>query len=272
LPQILPLFPDNINVFIDLFSGGGNIGLNVKANQIICNDIIEQVINFCKECRNKSSTEMVEVIHKNIDTYKLSKTNAEGYLRLRKDYNDGKRAWDIFYTLVCYSFNNQIRFNRKQEYNMPFGKDRSSFNPTLEEKFIGFVDAINKKNIKFVNKDFREIPFNKLKSDDFVYADPPYLITCASYNEQDGWNKEKEIMLLNILDELNDRGVKFALSNVLESKGKSNDILKEWSNKYIIHKLNCSYGNASYQRKDKNKDTSLEVLVTNYKPLNIVSD
>lgn len=35
LSQILPLFPDNINRFVDLFCGGGNIGVNVKANKII---------------------------------------------------------------------------------------------------------------------------------------------------------------------------------------------------------------------------------------------
>ena len=35
LPQILPLFPDNINTFVDLFGGGFNVGINVKANKII---------------------------------------------------------------------------------------------------------------------------------------------------------------------------------------------------------------------------------------------
>lgn len=39
LPQILPLFPDNINTFIDLFTGGCNVGVNVEANKIVCNDI-----------------------------------------------------------------------------------------------------------------------------------------------------------------------------------------------------------------------------------------
>lgn len=29
LPQILPLFPGDIRVFVDLFCGGCNVGLNV---------------------------------------------------------------------------------------------------------------------------------------------------------------------------------------------------------------------------------------------------
>lgn len=97
-----------------------------------------------------------------------------------------------------------------------------------------------------------------------MYCDPPYLITCASYNEQDGWNETKERELLNLLDELNERGVRFALSNVLENKGKSNDILKEWSKKYKVHHLNNTYGNCNYHAKDKSNNTTDEVLIVNY--------
>lgn len=39
LPQILPLFPKDINLFVDLFCGGCNVGLNVKSNRVIYNDL-----------------------------------------------------------------------------------------------------------------------------------------------------------------------------------------------------------------------------------------
>jgi site-specific DNA-adenine methylase len=155
---------------------------------------------------------------------------------------------------------------------MPFGKDRSSFNPSLQKKFIDFVDNLKNKNINFVHKDFRGLPFDKLNSNDFVYADPPYLITCASYNENGGWNEEHEKDLLKLLDKLNQNGVKFALSNVLESKGKSNDILKEWSKDYIVNRLNYTYNNCNYQKKDKEENSVVEVLITNYKVQDIVSN
>lgn len=264
LPQILPRFPDNINTFVDLFCGGGNVSVNVKANKIYGTDIQKEVINFLDYCVHNDSKEMLNTINKLVDTYELTKTNKEGYLKIRKDYNSGNKSWDIFYTLVCYSFNNQIRFNSKGEYNMPFGKDRSSFNPTLQQKFISFIDGLKNKDIQFLHKDFRQLKINNLNKNDFVYCDPPYLITCASYNESGGWKEKEEKNLLNILDQLNDKGIKFALSNVLESKGNSNDILKEWSKKYIIHRLDAKYGNANYQRKEKDDSTTLEVLITNY--------
>ena len=103
-----------------------------------------------------------------------------------------------------------------------------------------------------------------LGENDFVYCDPPYLVTCASYNEQDGWNETKERELLELLDNLNARGIKFALSNVLENKGKTNEILKVWAEKYNVHYLNYSYGNCNYHAKDKSENSTVEVLITNY--------
>lgn len=262
LPQILPLFPNSMDIFIDLFTGGCNVGINIHANKIICNDIQEEVINFLKICKKLSSKEMVEKLYVIKRKYKLSKINKEGYLNLRKDYNLGNKKWYMFYSLVAHSFSNQIRFNKKGEFNLPFG-DRY-FNPILQDKFIKFVDKLKDINIEFVNKNFQELNFDKLSNNDFVYCDPPYLITVASYNENGGWNENKEKQLLNLLDKIDNKGIKFALSNVLLHKGKSNDILKEWSNKYNIHHLNNTYSSCNYHTKDKSKNSSDEVLITNY--------
>lgn len=35
LPQILPYFPEDINIFVDLFCGGCNVGVNIDANTMI---------------------------------------------------------------------------------------------------------------------------------------------------------------------------------------------------------------------------------------------
>ena len=106
-----------------------------------------------------------------------------------------------------------------------------------------------------------------MTSKDFVYVDPPYLITCATYNEQGGWDETSEKDLLAFLDDLNGRNIRFALSNVLRSKGKENDILIKWlkrnADRYKIVRLNYSYSNSNYQTKDKTS-SSEEVLIINY--------
>ncbi|WP_415276445.1 DNA adenine methylase [Clostridium perfringens] len=262
LPQILPYFPDDINLFVDMFSGGGNVGINVEANKIVMNDIESVVIDLMNYLKNngckKSLSELKDIIQK----YNLSKTNEDGYKRIREDYNLGNKDSMMFYAMLTHAFNYQIRFNKNGEYNMPFGRNRSSFNPNMESNFIKFVNKLSDKHI-FTNKDFREIKLDKLNSNDFIYCDPPYLITCASYN--DGWNELLERDLLSILDSANDKGIKFAISNVLENKGKENIILKDWAKKYNIHLLDKTYKNCNYQSKDKNKEnTTKEVLITNY--------
>jgi len=170
----------------------------------------------------------------------------------------------MFYTLICHSFSNQIRFNSKNEFNMPYGK--RDFNKNIRINLKAFLDKLHKIDIEFTNLDFREVNISNLTKSDFLYADPPYLITCATYNEKNGWKDKDERDLLNLLNKLNENNVRFALSNVLESKGNSNDILKEWiKNKgYNVYKLNAKYGNANYQRVDKNDSTTIEVLITNY--------
>lgn len=262
LNQILPLFPKNINTFVDLFTGGCNVAVNVNANKIIANDLCTQVINTYKGIQNNNTEKAIEMIEKIINEYDLSKENKEGYLELRNNYNDGNKEWYVFYTLLAYSFNNQIRFNKKGEFNMPFGKGRSSFNPTLKKKFEDFSNAIHNKNIKFTNNDFKKLNIDKLKDDDFVYLDPPYLVTEATYNT--GWNEETEKELLSLCDRLNEKGIKFAISNVLEHNGSKNEILINWSKNYNVNYLNYDYSNCNYHKKD-NGHKSIEVLITNYK-------
>ena len=264
LPQILPYFPDEINTFIDLFCGGCNVGINIKANKIICNDIENHVINFMNETKNISTEECLKILKDTIKEYNLSKTNEDGFKLIREDYNNGKNTWNMFYAMITNAFNYQIRFNNKGKYNMPFGRDRSSFNSTLEKNFIKFMNKLHNININFTNNNFLNLKLDKLSTKDFIYCDPPYLVTCASYNEKDGWNETHEKELLNLLDEINNKHIRFALSNVFENKGKSNDILKEWSKKYKVIHLNNTYGNCNYHTKDKSNNSTDEVLIINY--------
>ena len=264
LPQILPLFPNNINTFYDMFCGGCNVGVNIKANKIVCNDKEHVVINLMNNWKQINSNQALKLLEETIDKYKLSKTNEEGFKNIRNNYNRGDQSWYMFYAMLTNAFNYQIRFNKNGEYNMPFGRNRSYFNPTLKSRFVKFIDRLNNINIEFLNKDFRYLEPKELNDKDFVYFDPPYLVTCAAYNEKDGWNQQNDIDLMNLCDRLSDNNVKFAISNVFENKGKSNDMLKEWSNKYNVYHLNNTYANCNYHTKDKSKNNTDEVLITNY--------
>lgn len=256
LPQILPLFPKNIDTCIDLFGGGFNVGINVPAKEVIYNDLNLPVVQILEYIHRNETDEILGEIDKIIKQYDLSKINKEGYLRLRNYFNklESKQPV-ILYVLICYAFNNQMRFNSKGEFNMPFGE--RYFNPTLRERFIEFSEAISNKGCKFTNADFREFIGMTFNENDFLYCDPPYFNSTATYNENGGWTNTDEEDLRDMLATSN---VKWALSNNL----KTNLTLKDWAENhdYKIHYLNTTYGNCNYQKKDKTKD--IEVLITNY--------
>lgn len=263
LPQIIPLFPEKINIFYDVFGGGLNVGLNVKSDKIVYNDTLSEVVDMLRLFKEVDIDILLNSIDNVIKEYHLGKYNKQGYLDLRLQYNSLKNhevfkfeSSILLYVLICHSFSNQIRFNSNREFNVPFGKGRSSFNPTLRDKFIHFVTSLKEKNITFLCHDFKDLKVPKYA---FVYCDPPYLNSTATYNEKGGWNCDKELELLKFLDDLDNEGIKFALSNNLKYE---NHILIDWIEKnkdtYKVHYLNADYRNCNYQKKD------IEVLITNY--------
>ncbi len=268
LSKLLPLFPSNINTFVDLFTGGANIAVNVEASNIIANDQLTYVIDMYKYFQNTPIEIILQKIQNRIEYFQLDQQNNNGYIQLRHEYNNTPNALDLF-ILTCFSFNHQIRFNNKHQFNTPFGKERSSFNASIEKNLIQFCSQIREKNINFLNLDFIHIDMDILSNDDFVYCDPPYLISTGSYNDGNrgfkNWTEKEEYQLLELLDFLNNKNIKFALSNVLFHKEKSNLILIEWAKKYHINFIDNNYKNCSYQLKGRSSNT-VEVLITNYIP------
>ena len=169
----------------------------------------------------------------------------------------------MLYVLIVYAFNNQIRFNSRGEFNLPVGK--RDFNKKMKAKLNAFIDRLQEGNYVFSCADFRDTDISGLTENSLVYCDPPYLITCATYNEQGGWNPQCEYDLLNLLDKLDRQRIKFALSNVLRSKGNTNEILTEWLEQrdYRVIHLNHSYANSNYHKRDKTRSAE-EVLILNY--------
>lgn len=266
LPQILKFFPKRIDRFVDLFAGGLDVSLNVNANSIYCNDINNYVIDMYRTFQQHSTEDVLNEIDRIIDLYGLSKTNQEGYLNLRSEYNKNRNPFFLF-SLISFGFNHQIRFNNDKLFNNPFGKNRSCFNSNMRTNLILFQEKIP--NFIFSSNNFRSFNYTFLDSGDFVYADPPYLITCGSYNDGkrgfEGWSSDDDEFLFHILDELNGKKIRFALSNVTEHKGNKNVTLERWAtdNHYHIHRMNFNYDNSNYQSTGKNNITK-EVLITNY--------
>ena len=264
--SIQEFFPENIDTFVDLFCGGCDVSINTDANNVYANDINYHVIGILKEFQKHDVDYILEYIDSTIEKWQLSKTNESGYKAFRGYYNQTKNPLDL-YVLMCFSFNYQFRFNSSHDYNNPFGRNRSSFNEIMRNNLILFKQQID--DIHFSAVDFYDFDYDILKTGDFIYADPPYLLTCGSYNDGKrgfrGWTENDDQELLKLLTELSERGVNFALSNVIEHKGFINDAIIEWAsnNGYSIHDINFNYNNCNYHTNNRENVTK-EVLITNY--------
>ena len=188
----------------------------------------------------------------------MSRYNKDAYNLLRADYNTDKDIVKLF-VLLIYGFNHYLRFNNKDEFNVPVGK--VDFVKTLRDKTRTYCNAIRNKQLHITNLDFRcEQLYIGAEQTTLFYFDPPYLITQAPYNIS--WTEQDERDLLNLIDGLNDNGYRFMLSNVSQSNGKRNNLLCDWMQKYNVRHIHRQYLNSSYQK--KNLSAADEVVISNF--------
>lgn len=273
LGEMLPKFPENIKTFVDMFGGAGNVSLNVEAEKIVYNEYLwylTDIMQFFKDNDNEVIDKKLKEIV--IQNGLVSENTPEAQAKFRafrtKWNNDKVKCPLELYVLATFSFNYMFQWNRSGGFNCPFGKEVTGLNPTKKSKIFSAADVLKEKDIKIVNGSFEALDTSALGAEDFVYADPPYLITTAGYNNGaagGGWDEEMDKKLFDKLDELNKQGVKWAMSNVFYHKGETNEALIEWAKNYNTHFMKgASYLQCSSWRSDLGDTKTVEVLITNY--------
>ena len=263
LDQLKDKFPKKINNFIEPFTGGGSVFLNINANNYFLNDRDKHLIGLHNHLIKSSKSPYIffKKVKKTLEKYGLSRSyekdiipknlrkkfvktyyaqfNKQGYTKLKNNFNSNTKIdYTSLYVLLILGFNRILRFNSNGEFNLPVGN--VDFNKNTVTALNNYFKAIKTKKVKFHNQDYKKFLMNiNFKKDDFLYCDPPYLITAGEYNKYWYENDEKE--LLKKLDELNKNKVKWALSNVIEYKGKKNKILIDWSKKYKSFNIKSNY-------------------------------
>lgn len=280
--QLLDLFPTKIENFYEPFVGGGSVFLNIEAKRYFLNDVDKRLVDIHKFLISNAtepekffkSTEKIihrynlshsykkdvvpESLKKEFQKTYYAKFNKEGYEKLRLCVNKNKKNDPlILYILLIYGFNRMLRFNGNGKFNLPVGN--VDFNKNVANALHYYFHFMNARKMKFTTKDFR-VFFEKKEytENDFVYLDPPYLIAASEYNKL--WGEREEVDLLDAIDELDKKGVKFALSNLTHYNDSKNDLLIKWMKKHKTHDIKSNY--ISYH--DNTKKKIKEILITNY--------
>ena len=270
---LIELFPKNINKFIEPFGGSAIVSMNTQANIYFISDIDNNLVDLYKLFKYNEANTIINHINNRIDEYGLARERTkrnkfkdkekiekykQAYMNFRKHYNENKNVLD-FYTLMFYSFSQQFRFNSKGDFNMPYGTD--CFSKTNEEYIKNGCNFFNKDTVCIGKSDFRTINIDLLDENDFIYLDPPYLNTTATYNENGGWTIQDENDLYELCEKLNDKHINFGLSNVFENKGTKNEKIIKWcEDNWKVY----SFDKHTYTACGKGNSNAKEVFITNY--------
>jgi DNA adenine methylase Dam len=242
------------------FIGSGVCVYNSKSGGM-CTDVDEKVVMLHNALGDPTlSSRALEVYHVYFPNGISTK---EGYDALRKVFNHDftqrglcQENIHMLYVLLQLAFNSLLRFG-PNGYNVPYGEKSIDI-----KRIIDHADAFSKKEIIVSCGNYDSLDLNKVDMQkDLIYFDPPYVASKFQYG---GWNDENEEQLLNYIDNLNNMGYSFILSNTFSHRGQINERLTNWSKAYNCRLIKMSYNAWSARVKSVETEiNTVEVLITN---------
>ena len=255
LGQIDKYLPKNFIRYLEPFVGGGALFFYLLPNRVILIDNNEGLINCYRVIQNKIG-ELINSLkkHKNEKNYFYKIRSIDRIPEEFKKLSAVERASRTMFLNKC-CFNGLYRVNSKGEFNVPFGKYE---NPKFcdEENLLAVNTVL--KGVQIINGDFKEC-LELAEKDDFIYFDPPYqpISTTANFTSytKENFNKEDQVRLFKVYEELDNRGCKVMLSN------SYNEFILDLYKKYNLKTV--------YAKRAINSDASgrgqiKEVLIINY--------
>lgn len=254
--------PATYNVYIEPFIGGGALFFALMPEKAIVNDLNKELINTYIAIKNNHTLLMeylllMEYAHTEDFYSKIAKIdqNKKDEKKLSLENSSFLRAARFIYlNKTC--FNGLYRVNQKGFFNVPSGK-KIAANTFDANNLTNISNFLNNKKIKIMNKDFAKV-LELAEKDDFVYLDPPYDYEKSngfdSY-QKNGFGVEGQVRLAQMCKKLDEKGVKFMLSN--HNTKLINELYKEF--KIIVVKAKRLVGGKGADRSDVE-----EVIIKNY--------
>lgn len=156
---------------VEPFAGGLAVSLGLGPERALINDINEHLINFYDWVQDRL---VVELDFENSEEYYYAARDRFNYL-IESGAANSKESAELFYYLNRTGFNGLCRFNRRGQFNVPFGR----------YKRISYAsDFLDLQTIlapwEFTADDYKNL---LVQEGDLVYADPPYDVEFTSYSK-----------------------------------------------------------------------------------------
>lgn len=205
LNMYLPYIP-SFNKYFEPFLGGGATFFALNPNNSRIGDINTKLITFYKDLVKNYSKTKAELSQLQVEYDKnrqvflqRKKNNANGhvidpndelYYSIRDMFNNKKpRKYTystIYYFLNKTAYSGMIRYNKRGEYNVPYGRYAHFNTDLLNDRQYNLL-----KSAEIVNESY-EHSFELASSNDFMFLDPPYDTTFSSYGNEEFTGDFKE--------------------------------------------------------------------------------
>jgi len=256
MPAIKKLIPKGYTNYYEPFIGGGAVLFNLQPKNAVINDFNKELINVYQTIKDNPEELISDLkTHKNESDYFYNLRALDRQESFENLSNIKKASRVIYLNKTC--FNGLYRVNNSGEFNSPFGRYK---NPNIvNETTIRAVSKyLNSNNIIILNEDFAEA-VEGIEKGDFVYFDPPYHPVSESSNftgyVQGGFDIYDQVRLRDLCNQLNQKGVKFLLSN--SATQFIEDLYKDYKISYVK-------ANRSINSNAKKRGEIDEVLIRNY--------
>jgi len=233
------------DTYIEPFVGGGSLLFHLEPKKAIISDVHNELIDLYNTIKAEKSNEIYNFM-------KNHKNDEENYYKIRDEFipkNELERACKFYY-LRKTCFRGMLRYNKKGEFNIPFGK----------YKKINF-DSLQKKNYEEIlkrtiihNKDFSFIFEKYNDNNNFVFLDPPYDSKFTDYGYCK-FGKEEHIKLFNYFETTKNK--------CLLIIGKTDFISKLYDN-YIVDEYEKKYRFKIYSKRIGNEINNTHLVIKNF--------
>ncbi len=259
LPFILENLPkDGFETWVEPFMGSGVVGFNVKPPKAIFADSNPHIINFYKAVQNQDITPIIAKHFLQEQGAILVQQGQDYFNEVRKRFNEKHEPLDfLFLNRSC--FNGMIRFNRKFEFNVPYGHKPERFAQAYVTKITNQIKHTQTLMVEndwtFVCQDFKTTLTN-VPNNSLIYCDPPYIGRHVDY--YDSWDENEEFFLAELLAQSN---AQFMVSTWHSNQYRSNTYLDSLWQKYNIATTEHFYHLGA---KEENRNAITEALILNY--------
>lgn len=260
IDDLLFYMPKTYKTYFEPFVGGGALLFALQPQNAVINDFNAELINAYRVIKSEGKFKKLrkfckehEALHSEEHYYEVRALDRD--VDAFKKLDSAKKASRLIY-LNKSCFNGLYRVNRDGFFNVPSGRKETV--KCFDDDNMNLVhEYLKNNNVHIRNRDF-EAAVIDAKEGDFVYFDPPYdVVGSQSFTTytSDGFDRDEQIRLRDVCKRLNNRGVKFMVSNA------NTEFINEIYKDFNIHVIEAR---RAINSKGDGRGKVEEVIITNY--------